>query len=525
MKSLSVKMRLMLVIGMMALMLVATAVISLFDLNSANGRLESFVNGVNARAHLASEIRNAVNRRAVAARNLVLVKSADDIAKEKAAVTQAHHDVTEYLAKLKSAVSDPAIPDDVRAKVADIESIEKQYGPVATHIVDLALSGDHEAAIADMNDKCRPLLAALLQSVTSYLTLTDERSKLLIEQAESEFSRQRNTLIAVCLLALFAAAAMGWSLVRYLQGALGTEPSTLNAVALRVASGDLSPIDKQADAHRHSVLAMLGVMQQNLSDIVGQVRHTSDSIATGSAQIAAGNADLSHRTESQAASLQETSASMAEIQSTVVQNAQTAKQATELASSASQAAVNGGEVMRDMIATMQQISDSSQKVADIISVIDGIAFQTNILALNAAVEAARAGEQGRGFAVVAGEVRTLAQRSAEAAKEIKTLINDSVSKVESGTQLVGNAGTVIESIVGQVQQVADFIADISATAGEQTSAIGQVTQSIGHLDQATQQNAALVEESAAAAESLRNQAALLTNLVGKFKTGQAAMLG
>ncbi len=290
------------------------------------------------------------------------------------------------------------------------------------------------------------------------------------------------------------------------------------AIAETVARGDLSSrIGATSKDEVGQLLGALGRMNDSLVQIVGDVRHASDSIATGSSQIAVGNADLSQRTEEQASNLQQTAASMEQLTVTVKNNADTARQATQLASGAAAVAAQGGSVVGQVVETMQDISDSSKKIADIIGVIDGIAFQTNILALNAAVEAARAGEQGRGFAVVAGEVRSLAQRSAQAAKEIKSLIGESVAKVETGTQLVGDAGRTMSDIVAQVQKVNDLIGEISSASGEQTSGIGQINDAVTQLDQVTQQNAALVEESAAAAESLKQQAVRLAEVVSTFK--------
>ena len=261
-------------------------------------------------------------------------------------------------------------------------------------------------------------------------------------------------------------------------------------------------------------------MRDSLAGVVGQVRLSSDSIATGSAQIASGNADLSQRTEEQASNLQQTAASMEQLTGTVKNNAETARQADELAAGASVVAAQGGELVGRVVATMQDIAMSSKKIADIIGVIDGIAFQTNILALNAAVEAARAGEQGRGFAVVASEVRSLAQRAAGAAKEIKILIGDSVERVEVGAKQVSEAGASMGEIVTQVKRVSQLIGEISNATCEQSGGISQVGDAIGQLDQVTQQNSALVEESAAAAESLKQQAARLAEVVGAFKLRQ-----
>ena len=277
---------------------------------------------------------------------------------------------------------------------------------------------------------------------------------------------------------------------------------------------------REVDA-RYSVMASLQDMQAKLAHIVSEVRQAAESIATGSGQIAHGNADLSQRTEEQASNLQQTAASMEQLNATVKNNADTARTANQLATVASHAAHHGGTVVTQVVHTMDDIASSARKITDIIAVIDGIAFQTNILALNAAVEAARAGEQGRGFAVVAGEVRNLAQRSGEAAREIKSLIHTSVSKVEDGDRLVAEAGTTMADIVDQVQRVADLIGEISSASHEQTAGIGQVNDAVTQLDQVTQQNAALVEESAAAAESLKLQAHQLTGLVARFSLAGA----
>ena len=295
-------------------------------------------------------------------------------------------------------------------------------------------------------------------------------------------------------------------------------------VAQAVARGDLTTRFGAVRADETGqLLAALQAMNQSLVRLVGDVRLSSDSIATGSSQIANGNQDLSQRTEMQASSLQQTAASMEQLNATVRNSADTARHATQLANAASDVAAKGGAVVGQVVGTMEGITASSRKIADIIGVIDGIAFQTNILALNAAVEAARAGEQGRGFAVVASEVRNLAQRSAAAAREIKGLINDSVEQVEAGSRLVGDAGRTMDDIVAQVKRVSELIAEISAATQEQTSGIGQVNQAVTQLDQATQQNAALVEESAAAADSLRGQASKLVEAVSVFKLEQRAL--
>lgn len=321
-------------------------------------------------------------------------------------------------------------------------------------------------------------------------------------------------LMVLAVVSIVIGAFSAWRL------ALGITQPLSNAVDLAetVAAGDLTTsVAVTSKDEIGQLLQALKKMNDNLAGIVGEVRTGTETIATASSEIASGNLDLSSRTEEQASSLEETASAMEELTSTVKQNADNAQQANQLAASASGVAVQGGQVVEQVIATMQSISDSSKRIADIIGVIDGIAFQTNILALNAAVEAARAGEQGRGFAVVASEVRNLAQRSANAAKEIKSLITDSVESVDVGSRLVEQAGATMREVVNSVQRVTDIVSEISAASHEQSTGIEQVNQAISQMDEVTQQNAALVEEAAAASQSLQDQAASLAQAVSVFK--------
>ena len=335
------------------------------------------------------------------------------------------------------------------------------------------------------------------------------------DSAQSTYENARWAI----LLSVIIIVGLGMAVALYISRLIAAPVQDAVGVLKAVANGDLT------GSVRHDRSDEIGEMQQalaqmmdSLSTMVQQVRMGADSVATASTQIAQGNTDLSGRTEEQASSLEETAAAVEEMAGTVRTNADNAQQANQLASAASSVAARGGEVVNQVVQTMNGIQSSSQKIADIIGVIDGIAFQTNILALNAAVEAARAGEQGRGFAVVAGEVRSLAQRSAQAAREIKTLISDSVEKVNSGSELVGTAGVTMNDVVMQVRKVTDLVGEIAHASTEQSQGIGQINQAVTQLDQMTQQNAALVEESMAAAESLRQQAQRLTEAVGVFKT-------
>ncbi|WP_083686136.1 methyl-accepting chemotaxis protein [Rhodoferax koreense] len=375
---------------------------------------------------------------------------------------------------------------------------------------------------------------ARVDSGQSFKTLGDALGALIgynqkaVQEAHavSRASSQRAkfTLAGLTLAVGVALLAFGTMMTRGLLRQFGGEPSAAVDIARGVAQGDLSMPIRLAPGDERSVMASLKNMQTSLSQTVLQVRRNAEGVATASAEISHGNNDLSARTEQQASALQQTAASMEELSSTVKQNADNARQANQLAQSASTVAVRGGDVVGQVVETMKGINDSSKKIADIISVIDGIAFQTNILALNAAVEAARAGEQGRGFAVVASEVRSLAQRSADAAKEIKNLISASVERVDQGTTLVDQAGVTMQEVVTAIRRVTDIMGEISAASTEQSQGVSQVGEAVTQMDQATQQNAALVEQSAAAAQSLNDQAEQLVRAVSVFRTGSALAL-
>jgi methyl-accepting chemotaxis protein len=329
-------------------------------------------------------------------------------------------------------------------------------------------------------------------------------------------SAGKKTIIFGTLFAAAALILLGWLVTLRRIAVLGSEPEEIQTIANAIASGNLSEKIMLNAGDNSSLLARISVMQSNLHDLVSDIKVSADSISIGAQQISTGNTDLSQRTEQQASSLEETASSMEEMASTVKQNAENAKQANQLADNASDVATKGGNVVGQVVTTMAEINDSSKKIVDIISVIDGIAFQTNILALNAAVEAARAGEQGRGFAVVAAEVRSLAQRSATAAKEIKQLIGDSVEKVSDGSKLVASAGITMDEIVTSVKKVTDIVSEIAAASMEQSAGIDQVNNAITNMDEVVQQNAALVEEAAAAANSLEDKAQELTGFTNKF---------
>jgi len=514
-RDLSLRTKLVSAFALLTLIILVVSTQALRALSTEHQSFTAFVGETGLRMKLANDILDAANARAVSARNLVLVTTPEDAANEKAAVAKAHERVERAFAVLKTALEKTrGVTEQERKLFAALEDVEAKYGPVALNIVALALDGKKDAAVAKMNADCRPLLAALIAAADEYIQAIEAEAQAEIKDSEAAYSLNLALLVVGCVLAVVASGVMTVFLTRSIVGPIGRAVQ----VAKTVASGDLrSRIDILSKDETGELLGALTAMNQSLVDIVTNVRQSSESIATGSAQIATGNSDLSSRTEQQASNLQQTAASMEEMTATVRNNAATAQQATSLASDASRAAVRGGEVVGQVVATMDEIAAGSRRIAEIIGVIDGIAFQTNILALNAAVEAARAGEQGRGFAVVAGEVRNLAQRSAEAAKEIKSLIGTSVERVDAGTKFVADARASMDDIVTQVQRVSTLIGEIGTATAEQTEGIGQVNSAVSDLDRATQQNAALVEESAAAAESLKQQAARLAHMVGVFR--------
>jgi len=385
-----------------------------------------------------------------------------------------------------------------------------------------ALAVDAASAIKTLNSAETPAWRALKAELLKQLEAASKVSEAT--HADVNANADRAVRMALILGALAAMAAAGLALVvqRSLHRELGGEPATARDAMAQVATGNLSR-DLPVHPDDQSLLAALGRMQASLREMVGHISQSVDSVSSASSEIAAGNQDLANRTEQTASSLHVTAASVDDLIKTVNETFQSATRARALAASAASVAVRGGDVVSQVVTTMEGINTSSKKIADIIGVIDGIAFQTNILALNAAVEAARAGEQGRGFAVVASEVRSLAGRSAEAAKEIRGLIADSVQKVEAGSSLVADAGRTMTEIVESVQSVSGIVDEISDATNHESGGISQINASIGELDQMTQQNSALVEQSAAAAESLRDQAARLSDICGRFNLGDGAL--
>ncbi len=506
------------------LLLAFTAVLVLFGAVTAIGvRTVNSLELDTERSHkqrAAINFRGSVHDRAITLRDIVLAESNDKIPAEQADIARLEKMYAESAVKLDALMNNGKFPPSAEEKdaLAKIKEVEAKTMPLVAKVTELRLAGNTAEANRLLQSQARPAFNEWLASINRYIDLQEREMRAeasgVIAQAKSA------GLLMIGFLAVAIAASLGvafWvarSIVRPIDRAVqGLEA---------LAQGDLDQrIEVERDDETGRLLRTLQKTVDGLRGTVQQVRVAADSINTASREIATGNQDLSSRTEQQASNLQQTAASMEQMTSNVRQNAESAKQANQLAASASEVAEKGGAVVGQVVSTMEDISASSRKISEIITVIDGIAFQTNILALNAAVEAARAGEQGRGFAVVAGEVRSLAQRSAQAAREIKSLIGESVEKVEAGSRLVNDAGQTMSDIVMQVRRVTDLIGEITSSTLEQSNGIGQVNQAVTQLDQMTQQNAALVEQSAAAAESLKEQADKLAQAVAMFKLSRA----
>jgi methyl-accepting chemotaxis protein len=379
------------------------------------------------------------------------------------------------------------------------------------------MAGDQAGVAAFRAAEMYPVFDPLQDVIAQLIQVQLDEARKADEAARAQSSLVFWVEVGAIGLACLLGIGVSWWIVGGLMRSLGAEPAEVRAAAQTVANGDLTYRFATSASDTDSVMAAMRTMTDNLQRIVGTVRSNAESVASATVQLAQGTQDLAARTEAQASTLEETAAAMEQLGTTVQHNADNAQQANQLALNASEVASTGGEVVAQVVGTMREINQSSQKIADIIAVIDGIAFQTNILALNAAVEAARAGEQGRGFAVVAGEVRSLAQRSAEAAREIKDLITDSVGRVEQGTQLADRAGATMEQVVQSIRRVTDLVGEITAANTEQTQGMAMVSDAVGHMDRDTQQNAALVEESATATQSLSRQAASMLDAVSVFR--------
>jgi methyl-accepting chemotaxis protein-1 (serine sensor receptor) len=516
MNNLKISTRIMLLVSVLAIILVFVGILGLNGIGQSNAALKTvYEDRVVALSYLIP-IQRLMLRNQLAVANAVNESTPDGIAKAieefDGNVERINKEWAAYMATTLTAEESQNAKGFADARAAFVsEGLKPAIAALK--------AGNKEEAGRLIQDKIRPLYVDTAKYMNELVKIQLDESAKEFKAAEDRYGTTRYLTIATMLAGLAFSFWFGWTLLRSIVDSL----KKAIAISHAVSEGDLTKtISVNSRDETAELMQAISKMQSNLINLVQRVRQGSESVSAASAEIASGNHDLSSRTESQASSLEETAASMEELSATVKQNADAARNANQLASSASVVAIQGGEVVGQVVETMRGINESSRKISDIISVIDGIAFQTNILALNAAVEAARAGEQGRGFAVVASEVRSLAGRSAEAAKEIKSLINASVERVEQGTALVDKAGTTMTEIVGSIRRVTDIMGEISAASSEQSAGVSQIGEAVMHMDTATQQNAALVEQMAAAASGLQGQAEDLVEVVASFKLTHGA---
>lgn len=511
MSNLKISTRLLMLIGILSMLLVAIGAMGLFGISQTDDALKSvYVDRTIPMGQIAEIQRQLLrNRLAIA---VSLVTPTPDVINPATAEIDANIATIGKVWNAYMATTLTSEEAKLAQKFAEDRARFLQEG--LSPAVAALRANDIEAANRVVVEKIRPLYVPVSAGVEALMQLQLDEAKREFDTSVARYETIRAFSISAIVGGVLFAILFGLALIRGISRSLKQAIEATDAVA----QGDLShPIRIEGKDEITRLLVALSTMQASLTQVVSSVRQGSEGVSTASAEIASGNHDLSARTESQASALEQTAASMEELSSTVRQNADSARQANQLALSASTVAAKGGEVVAQVVETMKGINDSSRKIADIIGVIDGIAFQTNILALNAAVEAARAGEQGRGFAVVATEVRSLAGRSAAAAKEIKTLIGASVERVEHGTALVDQAGTTMTEVVSSIKRVTDLMGEISAASSEQAAGVSQVGEAVSQMDQVTQQNAALVEEMAAAASSLKSQAQELVSTVAVFR--------
>ncbi|HEY1150434.1 MAG TPA: methyl-accepting chemotaxis protein [Pseudoduganella sp.] len=502
--------------GAVLVLLMAVSGLGIYYMHHINAQLERIVQLNVAKLGLVQDMSEAVHIVARVTRTVVMLDDVPAMQRELEKLTAARASYDHASAELNRL---PTSADGLALRQR-IDAARAAARPLTDRMVALALAHKDAEATALLMSQAGPATQAWQDAMDEDTALIKRHNAEDAAAAAAAYRSARALMLTLSGLALLAGIAASTLIARRLLRQLGGEPDHAAEIAGRIASGDLTVDVATRHGDNASMMAAMKTMRDSLLDIVSEVRRGTDTIATATSQIASGNLDLSSRTEQQASALEETASSMEELTSVVRENDSHARQANALAAEASRVAQQGGAVVGEVVQTMGSISDASRRIVDIIGVIDGIAFQTNILALNAAVEAARAGEQGRGFAVVAGEVRTLAQRCAAAAREIKDLIGDSVQQVDSGSQLVQKAGRTMDEVVTSVQRVSAMVEQIAAAGREQSEGIEQINRAVSEMDSVTQQNAALVEEAAAAAESLKDQADRLSGVVGVFKVGE-----
>ncbi|TDY88393.1 UNVERIFIED_ORG: methyl-accepting chemotaxis protein [Herbaspirillum seropedicae] len=509
-KNFSIAVRLSIAFSVLILALAAIVTLSLIRLGDINSAIDLVVNDRYKKIALIGTISGKIDDVAISVRNQLLTSNHEQAALEKAGVKELSGQITKHFEELDKLITDPI----ARAQLDKVIAAREKYASLRRRIEELNANGKREAAVELLVVQLTSLQKAYFGELDALASIQQKLMDNSVADAEAAYDSTRTIMLLSGLLSALFATFVAWTIARSITRPLRRAVE----VAETVAAGDLTAvIHVQSNDETGRLLQALAAMNQKLKAIVQEVRRGTDSMVTASTQIATGNLDLSSRTEEQASALEETASSLEQLTSSVKQNADHTRKSSELAGNATNVANQGGQAVKQVVQTMGAINDSSRKIVDIISVIDGIAFQTNILALNAAVEAARAGEQGRGFAVVASEVRGLAQRAATAAKEIKELINDSVEQVTAGTKLVAQAGSTMDEVVQSIEQVSHIVGEISSATREQSDGIEQVNQAIMQMDNTTQQNAALVEEAAAAAQALQDQAQRLLELVSVFR--------
>ena len=521
--NLTIAKRLGLGFGLVSLFLLLVIALGLTSMRQIQDRMDEATKVNNVETRLAQTMDLTVTERALALRNLILLKEEKEIQIEVARIAEqekkyaaAQQKLGEMFAKLEGTSSE---------EKSLLEQIRTQSGLAAPFIqraAALALEQKQDDAYKLLRYEFRPVQKRWWELLRTLIAVEEKQNSEASSMAEAAYSQARLVMLSIGSLALLTSLLAAVLITRSVTRQLGCEPDEAAAIAGQIASGNLAVAIHTRAGDKHSLLYAMQSMRDSLAQIVQQVHASTETIATAAGQIAMGNLDLSSRTEQQASTLEQTASSMEELTSTVRINTDHARQANGLAESASDVATKGGAVVAQVVDTMAAIDVSARKIVDIIAVIDGIAFQTNILALNAAVEAARAGEQGRGFAVVATEVRNLAQRSAAAAKEIKDLIGDSVDKVQAGNRLVEQAGSTMHEVVASVRRVTGIMSEMMSASQEQSAGIEQINIAVTQMDNVTQQNAALVEEAAAAAQAMQEQVNSLNEVVSVFRVGNIA---
>ncbi len=509
--------------GVVLAMLVALSVVGMAGMASIRDKLDDIVLVHDAETMRATNLRGAVSGIAIAIRNMAVMTNENDVASERSVIEAQEASYKEnYRALGRLFDASPLTTDNERRLFAALRDEEAQTLPlVEKEAMNWALANDQDAALKILVNEVRPKQVAWLATLDELLALEQGRSREAANSATSTWSRLASVTVAAVIAALCAGIAAAILITRSILRQLGADPGDAQRLAREIANGNLAVTVALRPNDSRSLMASLESMRLQLMSIVGQIKTSTDSIAVRAGEIAAGNMDLSQRTDEQAAALEQAAASVSELTAVVAQSSADAAHASTIAHAASEAAGKGGEVVGRVVSTMEDIAGSSARVAEIIDVIEGIAFQTNILALNAAVEAARAGTEGRGFAVVASEVRTLAQRTANAAKEVRTLVGESAGHVDAGSRLVADAGKSISGLVRSVHELTDIMSNMATACAAQKSDIEQVNRAVAEMDEATQRNAALVEQVAGAAQTLAGDAVDLRQAVAVFNVDRA----